>query len=323
MTELPAPLVPSDLDLGGFQFMPLDTLRLRDSDLSAIATGEGFRASVLGWCAAWHQVPAGSLPDDDRLLARLLGFGRDVSGFLAVRDDALRGYVKCSDGRLYHPVVCEKAMEASARKRKQRERAMAGNAARWGSQNQSGTESGGDADNEKAVCGDEIPEGSPYDKNGVLKGSPKDGDVIAEAVPEAIPEGSPYDDKTIALDRTGQDRTGIRKKDAPAAFASAPVGASVLEFPTKPPDPGDAPEKHLFDLGRQMFGKSSGGFTKNLLTYCEGDCDRAMSILNYVKTKSNPREYVGAIIRGEGSESLSEYKANLKKEYAAMGLFDD
>ena len=62
MTELPAPLVPSDLDLGGFQFMPLDTLRLRDSDLSAIATGEGFRASVLGWCAAWQVSVLGCNP---------------------------------------------------------------------------------------------------------------------------------------------------------------------------------------------------------------------------------------------------------------------
>lgn len=295
MSELPAPLVPSNLDLGGFQFMPLDTLRLRDSDLSAIATGEGFRAAVLGWCAAWHQVPAGSLPDDDRLLARLLGFGRDVSGFLAVRDGALRGYVKCSDGRLYHPVVCEKAMEASARKRKQRERAMAGNAARWGSHNQTGDESGGDSVNEQSGPGVVIPEGSPHDEGSVLKGSPRDGDVITKAIPEGIPEGSPHDDKSIALDRTGQDRTGIRKKDA-AAFATAPSGAQVvLDFPKRKPEPGETPEYRLYAEGKLLL--KSGGFVKKLLDACEGDVTRALDALEIAKTKADPREYIGAVIR--------------------------
>lgn len=92
--------------------MPLDVVRLRDSDLAAIETAEAFRAAVMLWCSSWHQLPAASLPDDDRVLANLAGYGRVVREWQKEREGALRGWVKCSDGRLYHPVVAEKAVEA-------------------------------------------------------------------------------------------------------------------------------------------------------------------------------------------------------------------
>lgn len=117
MSDLPEPLTPDDCDLTDFGFMPLDVRRLRDSRLAAASSGDGFRAAVLLWCAAWHQVPAGSLPNDDVELAQLAGYGRVVREWMAVRDDALHGFILCSDGRLYHPVVCEKAIEAWNEKR--------------------------------------------------------------------------------------------------------------------------------------------------------------------------------------------------------------
>ncbi|WP_231501739.1 DUF1376 domain-containing protein [Bordetella petrii] len=110
------PLTPADCDLQDFQFMPLDVLRLRDSDLAIHTTGEEFRCAVLLWCAAWHQVPAASLPDDDKSLASLAGYGRAVNEWLKHKEGALRGWIKCEDGRLYHPVVAEKAREAWASK---------------------------------------------------------------------------------------------------------------------------------------------------------------------------------------------------------------
>lgn len=121
----PEPMTPQGLDLRNFSYMPLDVVRLRDSDLAAVATGDGFRAAVLLWCASWHQIPAASLPDDDRILASLSGYGRDIDGWLSVKSDALRSFVKCSDGRLYHPTIAEKAIEAAEAKRKQRERTEA------------------------------------------------------------------------------------------------------------------------------------------------------------------------------------------------------
>jgi len=120
VTDFPAPPVPMDCDLRNFQFMQLDVARLRDSDIAAMASGDEFRAAVMLWCAAWHQVPAASLPDDDKVLSQLAGFGRVVKEWQRVRKGALRGWIKCSDGRLYHPVVAEKAKEAWQGKIEQR-----------------------------------------------------------------------------------------------------------------------------------------------------------------------------------------------------------
>lgn len=92
--------------------MPLDVARLRDSDLAALETPEACWAAVLLWCASWHQVPAASLPDDDRVLSKIAGYGRVLKEWMQVRAGALRGWIKCSDGRLYHPVVAEKAIES-------------------------------------------------------------------------------------------------------------------------------------------------------------------------------------------------------------------
>ncbi|OAE96749.1 hypothetical protein AYJ54_36325 [Bradyrhizobium centrolobii] len=112
--------------------MPLDVVRLRDSDLTVLASGEAFRAAVLLWCASWHQMPAASIPNDERILAKLAGYGRDVESWAKVRDDALHGFVECSDGRLYHPVVAEKALEADDHRKKQRERTLKATEARRG-----------------------------------------------------------------------------------------------------------------------------------------------------------------------------------------------
>jgi len=66
----------------------------------------------LWWMKAWHQVPAGSLPNDDASLCHLAGLGRDVKTWKKIRADALRGFSLCDDGRLYHAFLCKMALEA-------------------------------------------------------------------------------------------------------------------------------------------------------------------------------------------------------------------
>ena len=107
-----SPLVPANVVLRDFTYMPLDVVRLRDSDLVTESSAEEFRAAVLLWCAAWHQVPAASLPGNDQTLAKLAGYGFDRDAWLRVREGALRGFQQCDDGRFYHPVIAEKAIEA-------------------------------------------------------------------------------------------------------------------------------------------------------------------------------------------------------------------
>lgn len=126
----PAPPVTADLDLRTFEYMPLHVQKLRDSDLAVLATGDEFRAAVLLWSAAWHQIPASSLPCDDRLLAKLAGYGRDVQGWLMVKEVALRGFIECGDGRLYHPIIAETALTSATKKRARQAQTEAATAAR-------------------------------------------------------------------------------------------------------------------------------------------------------------------------------------------------
>jgi len=117
----PSPLTPPDCDLTDFAYMELDVRRLRDSKFASTPSGDAFRAGVLLWCAAWHQVPSASLPNDDVELASLAGYGRmpfSVKEWKKVRAEALSGFILCSDGRLYHSVIAEKAVSAFNAKQK-------------------------------------------------------------------------------------------------------------------------------------------------------------------------------------------------------------
>lgn len=121
----PEPMTPFDCDLRDFQFMPLDVVRFAQSDLVAFEEPEAVLANILLWGASWHSVPAASLTNDDRALARLAGYGRGaLETWGRIRVGALHGWVECNDGRLYHPVVAEKARDSWDRKLKQRHRTL-------------------------------------------------------------------------------------------------------------------------------------------------------------------------------------------------------
>jgi len=114
--DLPEPLTPADCNLRGYRWMPLDVERVIDSDLFGISTGDEFKVAFRLWAKSWTQVPAASLPDDDRLLAHLAGLSENMAKWKRVRSVALRGWIKCSDERLYHPVIAEKALEAMGKR---------------------------------------------------------------------------------------------------------------------------------------------------------------------------------------------------------------
>jgi len=117
-----APLISPEVDLRDFAFIPVEVRRLLTSETWLAANGDEKAAAVTLWLESWHQVPAGSLPDNDRMLAVLSQAG---GKWRRVKEAALRGWVKCSDGRLYHPVVCEKAISAWGHKQAQRKRTEA------------------------------------------------------------------------------------------------------------------------------------------------------------------------------------------------------
>lgn len=121
------PLTPPNCNLRDFAFMPVDVQRVLESETWLGGSGDARAAALALWLRSWHQVPAGSLPNNDLLLAQL----STISKWRAVKQHALRGWIECSDGRLYHPVVCEKVLEAWIEKLLNSMSGSAGNAKRW------------------------------------------------------------------------------------------------------------------------------------------------------------------------------------------------
>lgn len=118
MTDhLPPPLVPAEVDLNGYGFMPMLHHRVLQSTLFVKSNGDEFKAAFALWCASWSEVPAGSLPNDEEMLEHL---SRSKT-WKKVRARAMHGWVLCSDDRFYHPTLAPLAIDAWSRREEFRE----------------------------------------------------------------------------------------------------------------------------------------------------------------------------------------------------------
>lgn len=220
MTELPLPLTPPECDLRDYPWMPIDCTRLLTSETWMLGTDSERVAALTLWIKSWHQQPAGSLPDNDRMLAVLSDNAR---GWGKVREHAMRGWIKCSDGRLYHPVVCEKAAEAWALKLAQRARTEAARAARKAGRN-SVTETQGTHATEDVTM-------SVTDASNPLSQSE---DVLSQPLSQSE-NGStlPYQTRQELKEESKKDYfLNSLPREADAGLASTPPPA-----PQWPPDP--------------------------------------------------------------------------------------
>jgi hypothetical protein len=182
MSELPEPLVPAEVDLRDFAFMPLDVRRLFTSETWLLGSFEERCAALTLWGESWHQVPAASMPDNDRILAHL---SQTHGRWAKVKEHALRGWVKCSDGRWYHPVVAEKALEAWAKHKRASSKGKAGASKRWGTGNGTGIK--------QLMPADSNGQGHGNREGGTRKGSrcPTEFEVSEEMSAWAVSEGLP------------------------------------------------------------------------------------------------------------------------------------
>ncbi|MEY2340930.1 DUF1376 domain-containing protein [Acidithiobacillus sp. IBUN Pt1247-S3] len=109
------PPIPQDADLRSVRWYKLDMVSLLNSDFMQLASPEEFKAAFLLWTKSIHQVPAGSLPNDEAILAKLAG-GYDHRRKLweRIRAMVLHGWDLCSDGRLYHQAVAGTVLDILA-----------------------------------------------------------------------------------------------------------------------------------------------------------------------------------------------------------------
>lgn len=112
MTDLPDPPVPAGADLRSVPKFPMDPFALRRSKFwigCKDHPGLAFYAMNL-WMAAWFSVPAGSLEDDDVILAELAMCSADR--WTTIKRQVMHGWRMHSDGRLYHSGIAVRVIEA-------------------------------------------------------------------------------------------------------------------------------------------------------------------------------------------------------------------
>lgn len=246
----PAPLTPPDCDLRDFACMFLDIVRLFSSDFHASATDAEWRAGVTLWGKAWHQVPAASLPADDAALARLAEYGRDIAGWQAVKAKALHGWTLANDGRLYHRVVAEKALEAWIAKLGQRKSSEAGNAKRWRKVYDPTAENAAIATAARMLRALN-PQSSTFRKR-ITNNDPALADP-PDDIPGEYPNGSPNGNPTGIAAGVPRDRD-ISKKEKDAA--SAAREGSGQEGATTDSKPQDA-KAWLFGEGKTWISEAA------------------------------------------------------------------
>ena len=135
--DRPAPMVPAEVDCRTFPSLMLDMHATRS--LWWITTdGPAFKAGITLMVQSWSELPAGTLPKDDRLLAHLTGMSLDA--WRVVKDGALAGWALCADDRYHHPEVAKRVMASWGVKMEARKKAKTAASRRW-----SGRSGGSDA----------------------------------------------------------------------------------------------------------------------------------------------------------------------------------
>jgi hypothetical protein len=259
----PAPLVPAEVDLRDFAFMPLEGDRLRKSSTWLRAATDPWVAYACMnlWIEAWHQVPAGSLPGSRVAIGRMSGSTPKVWNRIA--DRVLEGWVgPCTDGRYYHPVVCAKAMEAWERKTKQRKRTKAATeaAARKRARDRNGQDEG--------------------DRNGQRNG-PSSASV------------------TVSKGQRQWTET-VREKKIPSPLRGEGQEPSSLTDDEK--QESVTVETEAYRRGKEVLGSTAAALIKKLVNAKAGDYAAALEVIEAASKKENPREYIGGVIRAREKE---------------------
>lgn len=242
MSERPEPPYAADLRAKGWRF-ELDHERIEQSDTWALAPAELRPWLLMLWMTAWRQVPCGSLPNDEALIA--VRIGMPPKTFAKSRATLLRGWVEASDGRLYHSFITsmvqamldtkdkEKARKAEYRKKMDEERAR---------------KSAGVPRDTDGTDGGRTPESGGRDDTGTSTGTgtgtgldkgdtpqpPKGGKRVARSRDDGDPEGFA---EWYALYQRKDARTDAVKawrQLAPNAELQATLVAAVRRWPWNP-----------------------------------------------------------------------------------------
>jgi hypothetical protein len=146
-------------------------------------------------------------------------------------------------------------------------------------------------------------------------------EVAAEVVAEAFSAGTASADyRSPGAIRTARWREKKAAEQASQTSQSVTCDAEVSKKNVPPHPPiekttppnggaaeaalGSSEETELFRRGRTILGKEAGGLVAKLLRAKGGNIALARSAIETASTKAEPREYLGAIIRGRDKDDL-------------------
>lgn len=316
MDQKPPPLTPPECDLRDFPRMMLDITRLRSSTFDATLDDTAWRAGINLWLSAFHSVPAASLDNDEGVLCKAAGLNRDVKTWRKIRNAAMRGFILCSDGRWYHDTLSEFVLEAWIEKLGHRLSSGAGNAKRWKTKF--------DAEPIKA----DISNASALlaGLNPASKAIQKASRHISRSDPAGIETSDGQDGEII---QTGSQGKGQGKGEGILPFERS-NGPKPVETSSDKPDwwpkldkygriTSEITDKIIFDVGKALLGKSSGGQIARLLKVQKYQWDRraALDLLMQAEEKSTPSEWFAKCLHSSemNDPPLSRHEVFPETEY--------
>lgn len=233
--SVPDPLVSADVDLNGYEFMPLFGERLRRSSFNTRATDAEFRAAINLWWSSWWETPAASLPNNERDLCRLAGL-KDLRKWRAVREIAMHKWVLCRDDRWYHPVLADIACSTFSTRKSQSAKGRLGAAKRWGNKDTTDARANAPA---RPAYGSGITAPAPIDGSGNGTGNSKLSEVKLKnpLPPSSTARSKPPSTSSRSFEDTQrqlQDRRATQVTPPPDGL---PPSAFLKRFVKPPHDP--------------------------------------------------------------------------------------
>jgi hypothetical protein len=135
--------------------------------------------------------------------------------------------------------------------------------------------------------------------------SPNENNILTREPRDDDASGTPL--KLSRVERKGKEGEG-KEKDSDPSDLPTDVGALGS-------NDSKTADAQLFSRGREVLGKGSGGLISDLKKHFAGSVPLARASLEQASTKHDPREYIGAIIRGKREDQAD-------KSHLAGGLWD-
>jgi hypothetical protein len=333
-----SPLVPVDCDLRGYRML-LDGPRLFSSEFHASATDSEWRAGATLWLKSMEQIPAGSLPDDDYRLAVLAEV--DIRKWRRLRPVALRGWKIASDGRLYHRVVAEVALEGHISRLKSRKSSASGVNKRARIEfNPTPYDSA--ISNALRMLSALNPSSKVLEKhafpketleNALTTGSTTGQTTSAtNSVPASLTDGAALVHQPVqpSLNHGTSTVTVTSSVEDKSSTGAAGAG-KILEFPVSSDQDnkpawwpkcdrygrliGEPAEKIMFDVGKAILGQSAGGQITKMRRAYGGDLRTVLEFLLLADQKSDAKQwFAGVLRRAEKDQHLDPPSAIYPKE---------